>query len=322
MKPRDYCCCAIPLVNAGIYATILEQLVLGVVVGLVSLATPAIVGANTPSLAKSILAIVGFVVAGIQLLGFIGVAQEKPTLFARYVTLHLLTALVGFSVAIVWIILSVMGHSKAETRCETDFFGGSGSSEGQVLCNVFPWVDVGLMGALWIVLAIAQFYFFLVLSSYSSAQRRDHEKYDAVYDPTKVNPNPDTIPLTSQDGLEPWHARSPTEDVGRNGYGHNKQSSVGDVMNDPIQQTRDGFSDTYSQYSQASAAYPPSRQTSKASRQPSRGNTYVNQPMDAHTEEPSATPQFSDAYYTGGGAGMSRPPASQAHPGEPSSVVA
>lgn len=40
MKPRDYCCCAIPIVNAGVYATLLEQLVAGAVIGVLALATP------------------------------------------------------------------------------------------------------------------------------------------------------------------------------------------------------------------------------------------------------------------------------------------
>lgn len=41
MKPRDYCCCAIPTVNAGIYATLLEQFTLGIVAGTLSVATPS-----------------------------------------------------------------------------------------------------------------------------------------------------------------------------------------------------------------------------------------------------------------------------------------
>jgi hypothetical protein len=41
MKPRDYCCCAIPLVNAGIYAAIIEQFVLGILAGTLSVATPS-----------------------------------------------------------------------------------------------------------------------------------------------------------------------------------------------------------------------------------------------------------------------------------------
>lgn len=39
MKPREYCCCAIPIVNAGIYAALIEQFVLGIVAGTLSIAT-------------------------------------------------------------------------------------------------------------------------------------------------------------------------------------------------------------------------------------------------------------------------------------------
>ena len=41
MPQRDYCCCAIPVVYAGIYTTLLEQVVLGVVAGTLSIATPS-----------------------------------------------------------------------------------------------------------------------------------------------------------------------------------------------------------------------------------------------------------------------------------------
>lgn len=41
MKPRDYCCCAIPVMNAGIYATLLEQFMLGMLVAILALATPS-----------------------------------------------------------------------------------------------------------------------------------------------------------------------------------------------------------------------------------------------------------------------------------------
>jgi hypothetical protein len=41
MKPRDYCCCAIPIINAGVYATLAEQFVLGLLVGVLSVGTPS-----------------------------------------------------------------------------------------------------------------------------------------------------------------------------------------------------------------------------------------------------------------------------------------
>lgn len=39
MKPRDYCCCAIPTVNAGIYAILAEQFTLGILAGTLAVAT-------------------------------------------------------------------------------------------------------------------------------------------------------------------------------------------------------------------------------------------------------------------------------------------
>jgi hypothetical protein len=41
MKPKDYCCCAIPMFNAGIYATLIEQFIIGIVVGALAVATPS-----------------------------------------------------------------------------------------------------------------------------------------------------------------------------------------------------------------------------------------------------------------------------------------
>ena len=94
MKPRDYCCCAIPVVNVGIYATLTEQFVLGIVAGTLSVATSSsnglpyffsfvahtccpVVGAATPSSARWIFAVICWVGALVQVFGFIGVAQVR-----------------------------------------------------------------------------------------------------------------------------------------------------------------------------------------------------------------------------------------------------
>jgi hypothetical protein len=39
-KAREYCCCAIPLVNAGIYLVLLEQFALALAAGILSIGTP------------------------------------------------------------------------------------------------------------------------------------------------------------------------------------------------------------------------------------------------------------------------------------------
>ena len=85
------------------------------------------------------------------------VFQESPGLFKRYVQFHLIALLVAFSVAIAWIIISATRHSTAQSNCLKNFFDNdTTNSEGTTLCNIFPWVDVGIMGGLWVVLAILQ----------------------------------------------------------------------------------------------------------------------------------------------------------------------
>jgi len=257
MKPREYCCCAIPVINAGVYFTIVTQFVVALVVGVLSVATPHIVGAATPSFAALILAIICFVVAGIQVLGFIGVAMEKPILFRRYTTLHAIGTLGAFAVAAAWEIISATRHSSAQSKCISDFFSGGDStiaSEGQILCNVFPWVDVGIMAGLWVVLALLHIYLYVVLSSYSTAQQEDHQRYDQL--------NNDLIPMNKPS--DPWNSHPSAEITSPHGgpnYNHVRQesaASASDVFSQPPIQQKDGY---YGQ--DATYPYPPRSQLTR-----------------------------------------------------------
>ncbi|KAG9314430.1 hypothetical protein JVU11DRAFT_5227 [Chiua virens] len=223
MKQRDYCCCAIPLINAGIYTTLTEQFMLGIIAGTLSVATPSIVGAATPSFAPLLFAIFCYVAAAIQIMGFVAVAQEKTITYRRYVTLHTIATIVVFSIAAVWIIISAARHSTAQSNCEATFFSGSTSSEGGTLCDIFSWADVGLMGAAWVFFALVQTYFLFVLSSYGSSQREDHEKYDALNDSTRALT--DDIPMA--DRGDPWDSRPSYEFAGGHGRGHAREDSTG-----------------------------------------------------------------------------------------------
>ncbi|KAH8988874.1 hypothetical protein EDB92DRAFT_2054407 [Lactarius akahatsu] len=203
MKPRDYCCCAIPVVNVGIYSTLTEQFALGIIAGTLSVATPQIVGAATPSIARWVFAIICYVGAMVQVLGFIGVAREKPILYRRYATLNTLVTVAAFSIA-------------------AKFFTAASdlTSEGEKMCEIFPWVDIGVMGGLWVLLAISQFYFFTIISGYGVGQRGDHEKYNSIYSMTGLNSD---VPLANRS--DPWDSRmDPIAGGGR--YGHTRQEST------------------------------------------------------------------------------------------------
>ena len=83
--------------------------------------------------------------------------KERPTLFRRYVTLHGLALCAAFALAAVWIIISAARHSAATDTCVNDFFTeNSLLDQGQTLCEIFSWEDVGLMAGLWVLLAIFQ----------------------------------------------------------------------------------------------------------------------------------------------------------------------
>jgi len=223
MKPRDYCCCAIPVVNVGIYSTLTEQFALGIIAGTLSIVTPQIVGAATPSSARWIFAIICYLGAMVQVFGFIGVAQEKPIMFRRYTTLHILLTTAAFSVAAAWIIISATRHSTAKSNCEQNFFSASSdiTSEGETMCQIFPWVDIGIMGGLWVLLAISQFYFYTILSGYGVGQRGDHEKYNSTYSMTGLNS--DDVPLANRS--DPWDSRMDPV-AGGDRYGHTRQESA------------------------------------------------------------------------------------------------
>jgi len=252
MKSREYCCCAIPMVNAGIYATLLEQLAAGILVGTLSVATPSIVGAATPSFSGWLLGVICFVAAGLQVLGFVGVTREKPILYRRYVTLHGIVLCIAFAVAAAWIIVSATRHSTALSSCVQRFFSDTSlQGQGQTLCQIFSWVDIGIMGGLWVLLAILQGYLFLVLSSYGVSQRRDHEHYDSSSDPTHPLTK-DSIPMA--DRGDPWDSRPSAESnrspprSGNAQYQHLRQistASASDVLNQPHQQPDDSLSSDY-----------------------------------------------------------------------------
>ena len=98
-------------------------------------------------------------------------------MYRRYVTLHGIATCAVFSIAAAWIVMSALRHSNAEAKCIQDFFNStdsaSDSSEGEALCNIFSWVDIGIMGVLWTVLVSLQVShfirrFFLSISKHSA----------------------------------------------------------------------------------------------------------------------------------------------------------
>lgn len=261
-------------------------------------------------------------------MGLIYQLQERSILYRRYVTLHGLITCAIFSVAAVWIIISATRHTSAKTKCIASFFSGnlSGSSEGDTLCNIFAWVDVGIMGGLWVILAILQVfiasyvfyrllnsfqaYLYAVMSSYGSSQRRDHDKYDQL-DPSQPLTGSTSIPL--HDRADPWDSRPSTDSLqvpmnGGNQYTHVRQVSTisaSDVLSEPHQQPKDSLSNA--EYGHRPSLYRPYSD--------GHGSEQLSYPSYAYTYEPSPTPVAGN-YYDNETAQTERPRQAQTHPGE------
>lgn len=195
MKPREYCCCAIPMVNAGIYATLIEQFGVGILIGALSVATPSSTYRFTvQSFATMLIPLYSscwccysfirrliawnrlFRRGGFTSFGFYWCSQsmqrrshphsspllifakEKPSLYQRYVTLHGIILCAAFAIAAAWIIVSATRHDTATSNCLQKFFSSDASlqTQGERLCDIFSWVDVGIMGGIWLLLGIVQ----------------------------------------------------------------------------------------------------------------------------------------------------------------------
>jgi len=307
MKPREYCCCAIPLVNAGVYAALTEQLVLGIVAGALAFGTPSIVGASTPSFAAIVFGIVCFVGAAVQFLGIFGVLQEKPQLFRRYVQLHFLVTIAAFAVAAAWTVISATRHGSASSKCEKDFFADDDGSTtdisdaGQKMCDIFPWVDVGIMGALIAVIGIMQIYLYFVVLSYSRMQREDHRSFDSSGATTG-------IPMQDRSG-DGWNSRPSIDALTLNA------APTGTSVNRG-RSTRETPYGHLRQESDASVASMLTEKPMEPARYDYNNAGYPAHPSHAYTQDPEPTPYSNNNYYSSGTGSVSPPQNTQAHPAE------
>ncbi|KAK4686857.1 gluconolactonase, partial [Tremellales sp. Uapishka_1] len=330
-----FCCCAIPLVNAGIYALLGEQFIISLAVGVLAVGTPDVVGSSIPSFTKYILAVVCFLVAICQPVGFIGVFREKTTLFKSYAIVNALIVTAAFSVAAALIIVSAVKHDTAVTACEASYFSNSTanataetsslSSEGQALCDAFAWADVGIMGGLWCILFLVQSYFLYITKTYRVSQVSDHKLYHSVY---SENPEAFTMSILRSSRYNPgsvYHANAataeafdtrPSMDSQRDGY---QGQGYGDKPDE------ERYEDAYHD---GSRAYPNTNEYEYEQQQPhsggypfaQQGGGYIDHPPEPvymhHEQQTPVMNDYRPGQSTGYSAdgGLRRPEESQNHP--------
>lgn len=99
-------------------------------------------GVSIPGFAPTVFAVLCFIAAGIQLIGYYGVfkvrlfisspqalllndrtiTQESTTAYRRYTTLHLISVVAVFAYAAAFIAVSASKHSVASSHCISTFF--------------------------------------------------------------------------------------------------------------------------------------------------------------------------------------------------------
>ncbi|BGP23769.1 proteophosphoglycan ppg4 [Rhodotorula toruloides] len=178
---RTYVCCAVPLYNGGIYAILAQFLVISVVAGVLCFAAPSIVSVTTPSFLSYILGVLCFAVAAGQPFGFFGVYREKPRLFKAFLRINGLLVTASILLALAIVIISAVQHSKGVDSCTRLFGTDNADSTAKNICNIWTWIQIGIMGLLFGIVALCEFYFVFYTSIYASEQRLDHARYDSVY---------------------------------------------------------------------------------------------------------------------------------------------
>ncbi|GAA5980012.1 hypothetical protein JCM5350_005996 [Sporobolomyces pararoseus] len=179
---RTYVCCAVPLYNSGIYCILAQSLIISLVTGVLCFASPSIITVTTPNIISYILGVLSFVISCWQGIGFFGVYRDKVKLFKTYSRINTVLILLALLLSLAIIIISAVKHSQAIDTCQKLFStDASGDTAGEGICNVWTWVQVGIMGLLFVIVGLCELYFLMYSSIYSSEQKLDHARYNSVY---------------------------------------------------------------------------------------------------------------------------------------------
>ncbi|CAD6938538.1 unnamed protein product [Tilletia controversa] len=211
----DFCCFALPLVNVGAYAILLETAVVALCLVILATATPfivALMGNSTlSSLAKIILVVLGVVMLVWQLLGVVAVQRQSPKTYRLYLRINTILTLAVIAVCAAFLAIAAARHQPAVDACAA-YFGSVSSTTSsstisnvvsstannlantsRTICNAFIWVQIGAMAGLVVLLGLTQLYMLFCQRAYGQKQR-------AATSDLKIETGPgDDIPLSHRD---------------------------------------------------------------------------------------------------------------------------
>ncbi|SPO34734.1 uncharacterized protein PSFLO_00205 [Pseudozyma flocculosa] len=271
----EFCCCAVPLVNAGAYFLVLEFAFVALVTAILALAPPQIVATMNviPSWSKSLVAALGFITFFWQPLGLFAIAKQKSGLYRLYIRINFLLTCIVLACTAAFLAVSAARHNEALDAC-TAVYGNTPASSGtgiavsqatsaldgsgRTICNVLTWAQVGTMGGLIVLMGLTQLYMCFAQRAYGQQQREargNFEKYR--YSPAN-NGGPDSIPLAARDSAV-WEPREDEYGAGAHygpGYspygppahGMDHHSPYGDRGSPETPEVKGGYDDDYPSY--------------------------------------------------------------------------
>ncbi|KAN0066220.1 hypothetical protein ACQY0O_000314 [Thecaphora frezii] len=239
-RGMEFCCCAVPLVNAGAYLLVLEFAFVSLVTASLALGPPQIVATMgaIPTWSKSLIAALGFITFFWQPLGLFTIIKQKAGLYRLYIRVNfILTVLVIIS-TLAFFAISASNHEKVLTTC-TAVYGITPSSNsgatvsqtsnvlsgsGRAICNIFIWVQVGVMGGLITLMGFTQLYMCVAQRAYGQRQREAQGSFEK-YQYTAADGGIDSIPLSARDSTA-WEPRDGPGHTGGDyaGYGQHYET--------------------------------------------------------------------------------------------------
>ncbi|KAK0522620.1 hypothetical protein OC834_006219 [Tilletia horrida] len=222
----DFCCFALPLVNFGAYAILLENAFVALCIIVLAAGTPSIValmgGATPAGLAKILLLVLALVVLLWQLFGVVAVRRQSTRTYRLYLRINTILTLAIIGVSAAFLAIGAARHSTAVEACVANFgsvgtttstsaisntlssTANSVADTGNTICNAFVWVQVGAMAGLIVLLGLTQLYMLFCQRAYGQKQR-------AAASDLKIESGPgDDIPLSHRDSTtwDPYSANT------------------------------------------------------------------------------------------------------------------
>ncbi|SPC65255.1 uncharacterized protein UHOD_00349 [Ustilago sp. UG-2017b] len=212
----EFCCCYLPLVNVGAYLLVLETALVSLAVGICALAPPTIVAGQgvIPSWSNKLVAALGFITLVWQMLGLVSVARQMPTLYRTYLRINTVLTFTIIAATVAFLVVAAVQHNKAITTCvntygvmpatstssssislsdvsgePTDAF----SQDGRSICNLFIWVQTGVMAGLIVLMALTQIYMLAAQRAYGGEQRKAFRDSKASYQDIPMNPRDSAV---------------------------------------------------------------------------------------------------------------------------------